>query len=251
MAIEYSYPRRQDLVARKAKSANDTMSDDEYEIPLRDQRVFGAGIKRKRVKFVSSSSAASTTTTSPSKSSAQDVASRYLSLVLPSDTAPSMTASTTFENASTCEICKLPLTTNNPDATTSHDTTLAHQVCLPHSHPPSYLDRNRKGLSILSAYGWDPDSRLGLGSAGQGIQFPVKVKEKSDKLGVGVVVPSDVEMRKRAEQRAKGKEERRKLDAGRVRKKTVEEGRKRERLQREFYGSHETERYLEKRTEWE
>ena len=35
--------------------------DDEYEIALRDQRIFGAGIKRKRIQFVAST--AETTST--------------------------------------------------------------------------------------------------------------------------------------------------------------------------------------------
>ena len=57
-------------------------NEDTYEIPLQDQRVFGAIIKRKRVQFVPSSACSSTTPatgTTPAKS----VSDLYLSLVLP------------------------------------------------------------------------------------------------------------------------------------------------------------------------
>lgn len=226
-----------------------SMSDDEYEIPLTDQRIFGAGIKRQRVRFVPSSRSANASSTPSTTSSAQDVASRYLSLVLPSQV-PSPTTSPRDQTLKVCEVCKLPVTNATYD-TTIHNSSLAHQVCLPHSHPPSHIDRQRKGLSILSAYGYDPDSRQGLGSSGQGIQYPIKVKEKSDKLGVGVVVPSDAFLRKKAEERAAAKAARKKLDAGQVRKRAVEEGKRRERLQRAFYGRDDLVRHLKPGNEWE
>ncbi|PYI03031.1 hypothetical protein BO78DRAFT_400056 [Aspergillus sclerotiicarbonarius CBS 121057] len=64
--------------------------EDEYFLPLQDQRVFGAGIRRKRVPFVRSSEhELSTTTTTTSRisepvptSSGQSIADRYLSIVL-------------------------------------------------------------------------------------------------------------------------------------------------------------------------
>ncbi len=56
------------------------MSDDDvYEIPLQDQRVFGAGIKRKRVKFVPSTTPTTSVPTGPSISSIGDA---YLKMVL-------------------------------------------------------------------------------------------------------------------------------------------------------------------------
>jgi hypothetical protein len=99
---------------------------------------------------------------------------------------------------------------------------LAHQVCLTHSHPPSHLDRNRKGLAYLSSYGWDPDARVGLGASGQGIQYPIKSKPKDDKLGIGVVLPKEADRRK--------KEKVEKLDAGKIRKLHEKDKKKAERL---------------------
>jgi hypothetical protein len=245
------------------------MSDDEtFEIPLQDQRVFGAGIKRKRVKFVPSSSAthAQQASITPSKS----VGALYLSLVLPQD-APSADERTNLTFASApqlasledatkpsasevCKICKLPvssdeMTISNDDVPSSsrdpemcmshkprpHEASIAHQVCLIHSHPPSHLDRTRKGLAYLSSYGWDPDSRFGLGAEGQGIVFPIKAKPKDDKLGIGVVVPERVEKRKEKLER---------FDAGKVRKVYEKDKMRSERLREMFYMSDDVERHL-------
>ncbi|KAF7860379.1 hypothetical protein EAF04_008505 [Stromatinia cepivora] len=233
------------------------MSDeDTYEIPLQDQRVFGAGIKRKRVKFVPSSSS-STIQSTPSAGSAKSISDLYLRLVLPKDSpAPE---STSTENSihpgdsEVCEVCKLPLSTDpeaikdavdstdisNPTSSTKlrpHEASLAHQVCLNHSHLPSHVDRNRKGLTYLSSYGWDPDSRLGLGASGQGIQFPIKTKPKDDKLGIGVVLPKEGEIRKKVKIQ--------KLDAGNVRKLHEKDRRKGEKLREMFYRNDDVERYL-------
>lgn len=239
------------------------MSDDDiYEIPLQDQRVFGAGIKRKRVKFVPSTESSSTLV--PPKLSSKSVSDLYLRLVLPGDqsskseiSAPSNNTSAILvstgqepgeptESTPVCEICNLPMLAENADtipdnpSTISkarpHEASLAHQVCLTHSHPPSHLDRNRKGLTYLSAYGWDPDSRKGLGSEGQGIQFPIKTKPKDDKLGIGVVLPKESERRK--------KEKPEKLDAGKVRKLQEKDKKKAERLREMFYRNDDVERYL-------
>lgn len=244
------------------------MSDDDtYEIPLQDQRVFGAGIKRKRVKFVPSTS--NTITSTPTGStSAKSVSDLYLKLVLPEDPSHTVAGSSSSElfgeggtnssrdeqSSQVCEICNLPLTvppalnnskTNNPDNTDAspptsnphpHEASLAHQVCLTHSYPPSYLDRNRKGLAYLSSYGWDPDSRLGLGASGQGIQFPIKTKPKDDKMGIGVVLPKEADRRR--------KEKVEKLDAGKVKKMYEKDKRKTEKLRNMFYQNEDVERYL-------
>lgn len=255
-----------------------TMSDDDtYEIPLQDQRVFGAGIKRKRVKFVPSGSSSSISPAAGS-TSAKSVSDLYLSLVLPkkatsSETTaqsalPSPTPSAFADNGipstietsgpQICEVCKLPLASSDqanaftPDDTMSqsadpqaqppppnprpHEASLVHQLCLTHSHPPSHLDRNRKGLAYLSSYGWDPDARKGLGAEGQGIQFPIKTKPKDDKLGIGVVLPKPGEIMK--------KEKPQKLDAGRIRKLQERDKRKGEKLRDLFYRSEDVERYL-------
>ena len=255
------------------------MSDgDTYEIPLQDQRVFGAGIKRQRVKFVPSSSCSSTTPI-PSLTPAKSVGDLYLSLVLPKDSSSSESSAqsalpspspTAFadnglpnplnetSDPQVCDICNLPLSSTDEVITSishypspqfadpsaqrrspkprPHEASLAHQVCLAHSHPPSHLDRNRKGLAYLSAYGWDPDARQGLGAEGQGIQFPIKTKPKDDKLGIGVVLPKPGEIKK--------KEKLQKLDAGKVRKLQEREKRKGEKLREMFYQSEDVERYL-------
>lgn len=244
---------------------NDMSDDDEYEIPLQDQRVFGAGIKRKRVKFVPSSTESSTAPRSASTSK-QPIGDLYLSLVLPNQSkqskpSPALGESVPHGDSNSaesqvqthvCEVCKLPLTlqeeadalsaeTDSDQPTPKsrpHEASLAHQVCLTHSHPPSYLDRKRKGLAYLSAYGWDPDSRLGLGATGQGRQYPIKTKEKNDKLGIGVVVPKDKDL----EKMRKVKEV--KLDAGKVRKLAEKDRKRTERLQEMFYRNEDVERYL-------
>ena len=256
------------------------MSDDDtYEVPLQDQRVFGAGIKRQRVTFVPSSSSSSIAPI-PSSTKAKSVGDLYLKLVLPNDApssesggksalpSPSPTAfgenglPTTPLNETSdpqlCDICGIPLLSTDGVITSEfnhsslqsagpsaqspsrrprpHEASLAHQVCLAHSHPPSHLDRNRKGLAYLSAYGWDPDARQGLGAAGQGIQFPIKTNPKADKLGIGVVLPKPGEIKK--------KERPQKLDAGKVRKLQDRDRRKGERLRDMFYQHEDVDRYL-------
>ena len=137
-----------------------------------------------------------------------------------------------------CEICSLPLSSTTTKPPHPHEASLAHQVCLKHSHPPSNLDRSRLGLRYLQSQGWDPDSRLGLGAQSQGIQFPIKAKPKDDKMGLGLVFP-----------REKGagivkKDVKEKLDAGKVRKLEERDRRKREKLQELFYRSEDLDRYL-------
>ncbi|TVY47358.1 hypothetical protein LOCC1_G002231 [Lachnellula occidentalis] len=233
--------------------------EDTYEIPLQDQRVFGAGIKRKRVQFVPSTSKAPSITTSSTP--AKSVSDLYLKLVLPGDskadakehgTPPGVVA----DETQVCKICSLPFSDlappvsgdepetidipfqRPPSKPRPHEASLAHQVCLTHSHPPSHLDRNRKGLAYLSAHGWDPDARRGLGSSGQGIQFPIKTKPKDDKMGIGVVLPKPGEIMK--------KEKPKKLDAGKVKKLYEKDKRKTERLREMFYQNEDVDRYLGK-----
>lgn len=91
------------------------------------------------------------------------------------------------------------------------------------------------GLNYLEAYGWDPDARAGLGAAQQGIQFPLKPKAKEDTLGIGVVVPKDLPKKEKKPQ---------KLDAGRVRKMAQEDKKRTARIQRQFYGNSDLEKYL-------
>lgn len=228
------------------------MDDDEYEIPLRDQRYFRAGIKRKRVKFVSSTSneaAVQSLPTTPSKSASD----AYLSIVfgkpveaLRATSAPPAPdnsiadldvaqSEATFDNAAPiarCAICSLPIQSMDTEA--RHESSIAHQICLEHSHPPSHVDRRRKGLAVLEGQGWDPDSRRGLGTEGAGILHPVKAKENPNRAGLGVP-KQQLPVKVQSEP---------KLDAGKVRLLEVEGKKKAEKLRNAFYRSEDVERYL-------
>ena len=227
------------------------MSDDEDSTPFEVQRLFGTGIKIKRVDFVPAgalSTAAPRATKPPTFTGDQ-----YLSLVLKNGLLSKDSSKTdidvsdgpesTFQDqrrskGAVCEICNLPFN-GSDDATTTpnraHEASIAHQVCLKHSYPPSYLDRERQGLKYLSSYGWDPDSRLGLGATGDGIRAPIKAKVKNDTVGLGV------ELREPKYEPEKKTE---RLDAKKVRKKELEDRRKREKLQQIFYGNDDVEKYL-------
>ena len=216
--------------------------DDDYDtIPLQHQRPFGTGLHRKPIAFVSASgggqlkSVDDTATRKPQ----QNVADIYLRLVLPEDATRSKSAPPTAAEPSpaggTCPVCKLPLNTDSGTGTGTHAQSFAHQVCLPHSQPPSALDRTRMGLAILSAHGWDPDARRGLGADQQGIKFPVKAKVKDDNLGIGMHVPKGLPPPKKKEQL---------LDAKKVRKMAREETKKAARIRQELFGDGKLEKYL-------
>ncbi|KAL8812437.1 MAG: hypothetical protein Q9223_000352 [Gallowayella weberi] len=175
--------------------------ESENVIPLQNQRVFGAGIRRKQINFVPSQDQQQGHTPGSFPQGAGD---RYLSIVLdgasiPSDgevtRVPKATTTSAISNLrnldrSICKICKLPINDNPPaenlEPPKPHETSLAHQVCLEHSHPPSHLDRTRQGFKYLSTYGWDPDARLGLGATGTGIRIPIKSRPKNDTAGLGL-----------------------------------------------------------------
>ncbi|KAI9798000.1 MAG: hypothetical protein M1825_005663 [Sarcosagium campestre] len=263
--------------------------EDEYTLLSKDQRVFGAGIKRKRVAFVPSAPIAdkersgtlesASESTYPSGAVARrSVADGYLSLVLPHSerasrgseeaTTPNLTIVggriQSAEEAMTpdshrgdrCHICGLPTEQGDDheleDGTDvhpgrvearkgsqQHDETLAHQVCLAHSSPPSHIDRRRKGLRYLSTLGWDPDARRGLGSQGQGIREPIKTNVKWDKLGVGMKVSKE-----KALAAAMKRTKERRLGAKEVRKMEEREKQGRAGLMETFYGNSELEKYL-------
>lgn len=213
--------------------------DDVEEIPLHRKRPFGSGLKRKHIAFVPAQDGDLNSTFQRSQPN-QSIADLYLSLVLPQE------ASQRPPEQEVCEVCKLPLTANLEDGNEStpdialypkqhHESSLAHQVCLTHSHPPSALDRSRVGLNILSSHGWDPDARAGLGAAQQGIHFPIKAKPKDDKIGIGVEVPKDL---------PKKKEKLQSLDAGKVRKMARKDKKRAEALHRQLYANSDLEKYL-------
>lgn len=229
---------------------------DDYEIPLEQQRAFGAGIKRKRIEFVKASDPdLGSTLSTGSKESGSSISDFYLNLVLPDDkrakTEPPPSA------PQICLLCSLPVTVDEPSqpvengtggssaggkpvtARQRHEASIAHQVCLAHSHPPSALDRSRMGLTYLSSHGWDPDSRQGLGSSGQGMQYPLKAKAKEDKYGLGLEVPKNLKG-KVVEKKAKP------LDAKKSKEKAEADRKKGEKLRELFYGSDDLQKYLGK-----
>ncbi|KAK3318438.1 hypothetical protein B0H66DRAFT_237725 [Apodospora peruviana] len=215
--------------------------DDDYnEVPLQHKRPFGSGLHRKAIAFVPATGDTKSLTAVPAaeaKRPQQSVSDLYRSMVLPHDNIKTHSSLGAPDERIMCEICKLPLDSLAAEHPTArrHETSLAHQLCLPHSHPPSAIDRSRMGLSYLSAHGWDPDARKGLGAAQQGIQFPVKTKPKDDKLGIGLQLPKNLPAPK-----PKAKL----LDAGKVRKLVKEEKRKAERIRQQLYGGKDLEKYL-------
>ena len=239
--------------------------DEDYFVPLEDQRVFGAGIRKKGVQFVRSSEYELGTTSSsvnhePSNNSSAggDIANAYLSIVLPknqeeervqqSEDKDEITANTKTTNR-LCQICNLPV--NNPDPNTNahHETSIAHQVCLAHSHPPSHVDRTRHGFRYLSSFGWDPDSRVGLGPQGrEGIREPVKAKVKHDMVGLGLSVEEDddipVSKRKKREEKEKRPAKPEKLNAKQVRNAHFEARKKGDRLKEAFFLNDDVQKHL-------
>lgn len=237
--------------------------DEEYTIPLQDKRVFAAGIKRKRVHFVAASDTACNN--AAPMSSGPSASDFYLNLVLPKQDSSSTTrASSALPQASieqhtaalespatevVCQTCGLPIDTSS--SITPHAALLAHQLSLPHSHPPSSLSRTHPGLRILQSQGWDPDSRLGLGAMGGGIRFPIKAKEKGNKMGVGASIPvpkkGDAEVSMAVQEsriKKKKEDERKKKGKGWLKKQVEQERRKGDKLKDLFYGSEELDKHL-------
>ncbi|KAF2094842.1 hypothetical protein NA57DRAFT_15165, partial [Rhizodiscina lignyota] len=215
-------------------------SDDEfYTIPIKDQRVFGAGIKRKRVPFVAASSPATSATATP-PTSARSIAERYLSIVgvgpeaERSVSAPPTVGPVEEAELAKCDICNRPI--DDDSTAVPHEASLAHQVCLEHSHGPSHIDRQRKGLSYLQAYGWNPDSRQGLGASGEGRLYPVKPKEKRDTVGLGVDI--------KALKAGKVAQKVERLNAKEVRQREANDKKRKDRIQKMFTANDDVERYL-------
>ncbi|KAB8235808.1 putative G-patch domain protein [Aspergillus alliaceus] len=249
-------------------------NDDDYFLPVEAQRPFGAGIRRKQVPFVRSEHELNTTSTSQTApaepaSSGPSIANTYLSIVLPKEkqasepatpriscedghrdsaveTVQSAPSSPSAVVAPRCDVCDLPIDGEGPTVAGDrpHEASLAHQVCLAHSHPPSHLDRTRRGLRYLAAYGWDPDSRVGLGVAGrEGIREPLKGKVKADTVGLGAGDDGE------GKEVGKGREVVRsakvqKLNAKEVRRGHLEARKRGERLRELFYTSDEVLKYL-------
>jgi len=234
----------------------DDTDDYDVETPLEHVRPFGSGLHRKQVAFVPASGDGQLNSTDATVASGsrphQDVSDVYLGMVLPEDVKRQPAADPSLRTAKgltptpeLCEVCRLPLGSLAPEdisrtedgtvrAATSHESSFAHQLCLPHSHPPSALDRSRMGLAYLETYGWDPDARKGLGAVQQGIQYPVKSKVKDDKLGIGMAVPKNLPPKKKEQL----------LDAKKVRKMEAEENRRAARIRQQLFMRDDLEKYL-------
>lgn len=254
-----------------------TVDEEDYYTPLTDQRVFGAGIKRKRIDFVPASTTVSeltTVTPIPPAERASTVGNHYLSIVLPKSAAASSSSSssekteeaqdqslnTTATTTSICPICKQPVPSRSSSSPSgrvavnsnnnSHESSIAHQVCLEHSYQPSHLDRERAGVKYLAAYGWDVDSRKGLGAREEGIRIPIKVKEKKDTVGLRETVNDDddddgtsTRVKKKNNNIVKRQEKPVLLDAKQLKRRAIEETKRMERLRQSFYGP-DLEQYL-------
>ncbi|KAI1192145.1 hypothetical protein F5B17DRAFT_379582 [Nemania serpens] len=219
--------------------------DDAEEIPLQHKRPFGSGLKRKHVTFVPASADNLDSSIDDSKipEPSKSVSDIYLSIVLPEESKEAAPGDEThIAGPDLCDICKLPV--NEPSNTEGtgrsssrpHEASIAHQICIAHSHPPSAIDRSRMGLGVLRAQGWDPDARTGLGASSQGISFPIKAKPKNDTLGLGVEIPKGIATKK--------KEKIQPLNAKKVRKMAVEDKKRHEKIRHQFYGNPDVEKYL-------
>ncbi|KAL1874559.1 hypothetical protein Daus18300_003578 [Diaporthe australafricana] len=231
--------------------SGDENEDDFDDVPLHRKKPFGSGLRRNEIKFVPASNEDPKAANQPGgQTSGQSISDFYLNMVLKKPE-PAITHKEPTK-VIVCDICSMPLpptddrangesSSSNRKAAGHHEASIAHQVCLAHSHPPSALDRSRMGLSVLESQGWDPDARAGLGAAGQGTQYPVKAKAKDDRLGIGVVVPRDFGAKK---QKEREKERPRLLDAKKVRKMAADDRKRADRLQQRIFGRVDLERYL-------
>ncbi|KAE8361648.1 hypothetical protein BDV27DRAFT_147655 [Aspergillus caelatus] len=151
-----------------------------------------------------------------------------------------------------CDVCSLPIDGDESGhgavmaSDRPHEASLAHQVCLSHSHPPSHLDRTRHGLRYLAAYGWDPDSRLGLGVSGrEGIREPLKGRLKVDTVGLGAEGDDEAKESGKGKSRVVERPAKvQKLNAKEVRKGYLDARKRGEKLREQFFQSDDVLKYL-------
>ncbi|KAI9158193.1 vacuolar calcium ion transporter [Paramyrothecium foliicola] len=272
-----AHPRQHLGRMRRQRQEADPAEVDDDDVPLHHKRAFGSGIKRKRVEFVRASDPDHGRIEAVNTSKKIDVGDLYASIVLggqgsgaPSSTNSEVAAKKSHTNttaahegnksrqreedgtsqqaqpsasladdvvpgaALVCAICSLPITSGIRE----HEASLAHQVSLAHSHPPSALDRSRMGLRTLAAQGWDPDARQGLGREGEGLRFPIKTVAKEDNLGIGATKPEP------GVAAAVEREKPKKLSAKEKLELAEREKKRAQRLQGEIFGSVDVERYL-------
>lgn len=241
--------------------------EDEDDTPLQHKRAFGAGLKRKRVEFVKAQDLdAGIVGSISSSASSVSIGDIYASVVLGNsqlsgddplqsqpeqphlDTVTSNSVSEAVETTTgpeICAVCQLPITSDQ------HESSLAHQVSLAHSHPPSALDRSRMGLKALASQGWNPDARVGLGKDGEGVRYPIKLVAKDDTMGIGAAE----EAKRKAEEAAKKKkpvvEETKVLTAKELKKQADAQRARGVKLQAEIFGRGDLDIYLKPGKEWE
>lgn len=220
----------------------DPSDEEPDDVPLHHKKAYGTGLKRKRVEFVKARTSDETTANSSLKQqNASAISDLYASIVMGGSkaAAPEPASENTKdedqegvkkEEEDVCEICGFAVGRSRE----AHEATLAHQVSLQHSHPPSHLDRKRMGLKALKSHGWDPDARTGLGREGEGRRFPIKVTAKEDALGIGASLPEVKE--KEAKEKM--------LDAKQMKKQAERDRRKGEKLSKEIFGRVDVEAYL-------
>ncbi|KAJ6788999.1 hypothetical protein PWT90_11035 [Aphanocladium album] len=249
-------PEKRPLAMRRSRYSEDSDHEEQDEIPLHHKRAFGSGLKRKKVEFVRAQDPDDYISTLPStKPTSSVVGDLYASIVLGKSSSAERTEETDQAKAGSaesttgsdrkpaaepliCPICSLEITTTLE----AHEASLAHQVSLEHSHPPSALDRSRMGMRALASQGWDPDARVGLGREGEGTRYPIKVTPKEDVLGIGASVPEKTEAQKKAE--AEAREAKRQLTAKERKARAVEERQRAAKLQAEIYGRQDFDKYL-------
>lgn len=222
-----------------------TADDEDYYVPLVDQRVFGAGIKRKRIAFVPAT-AEQPSAPKPASSTAGNIGARYLSIVLKKEPSPQASANENDRAGSSieepkatqslCPVCGQAVSQADSE-NKPHELSIAHQICLDHSHPPSHLDRSHVGLKYLQDYGWNPDARTGLGARSEGIRIPIKAKEKNDSAGLGMGRDEEENTDKvKARKNAKVEEPVVRLNAKQVRKMENNKSKQAEKLRSSVYG---------------
>lgn len=213
---------------------SDDRQDEEESTPLQDLRPFYRSRARQDLTFLPAGSLPGSIKEAES-SSRTTAADTYLSIVFKDDKATSAsTPSAPATQPASCAVCHLPLSSTSESS--PHEASLAHQLCLAHSHPPSHLDRKHVGLRYLSAHGWDPDSRSGLGAQGTGIRVPVKAVEKKNTAGIGFSIGKksykNVPVRRET------------LDAKKMRKLSEKERKRDQGLRDLFYRDEKINQYL-------
>ncbi|KAF1968623.1 hypothetical protein BU23DRAFT_602078 [Bimuria novae-zelandiae CBS 107.79] len=227
------YPEDEDNANANADadaSPSEADFDDEISTaPFVTQPAYGRRLWQNPIPFVPATP--QTPAASTPKPDGRSFAEQYLALVFPNG--PPSSKSTAYP---TCGICSAPV---KESSDRMHYLSPVHQAALPEIHTPSGIDRRRLGLRVMEKHGFDVDARMGLGSAGQGMLFPIVPKEKRDKRGLGVD-KKVVQREKREALAPKGVT----LDAGQVRKLAAKQKKKHDRLQEMFYGDDRLERYL-------